>query len=367
MKELEIFSIISMSLYFLLGSFLVSDKAARKKGFTWIGLFFLFLGLNSLDATFSFNGVYFSHPYLMLWEEPFILLYGPLIYFFGKSLQSPQFQFKSGYLLHFVPFIGLEILVIIFHANFDRTTKVEVLTTITNSQLSVVTMAGFLPVFFHFFVYAVVAKRGLLRHQDELKKIHSSLEVMWSKEIINLLLIVFIVSLLSSAFRLTSSTVVQISALLIVLATSILIAARIILKALRQPIFREETIREQVFKLTDGEINRLIPKIEQLLTKEKLYTNPKLTLKGLADTLGESERSVSYVINSDLAENFYDYINQHRIEAAKKILIDHNDANITILEVMYQVGFNSKSSFNTQFKEKTGYTPSAYKKLMKKN
>ena len=56
-----------------------------------------------------------------------------------------------------------------------------------------------------------------------------------------------------------------------------------------------------------------------------------------------------------------DFINTYRIEKAKERLLHPKDEKETILEVMYEVGFNSKSSFNTVFKKKTGLTPSQYK------
>jgi AraC-like DNA-binding protein len=63
-------------------------------------------------------------------------------------------------------------------------------------------------------------------------------------------------------------------------------------------------------------------------------------------------------------QNFYDYVSKYRIEEAKKLLVDSIN-NKTVLEVLYQVGFNSKSSFNTAFKKFTGVTPSHFKKKPK--
>ena len=72
-------------------------------------------------------------------------------------------------------------------------------------------------------------------------------------------------------------------------------------------------------------------------------------------------RYLSQVINAHTGLNFYDFISQYRIEEAKKILSEPF-TNKTVLEVLYEVGFNSKSSFNTAFKKFTGVTPTHYKK-----
>ena len=60
-------------------------------------------------------------------------------------------------------------------------------------------------------------------------------------------------------------------------------------------------------------------------------------------------------------KNFYDLINTHRVEEAKKRLIDSNNTK-TILEILYEVGFNSKSVFNSAFKKNTGFTPTEFRK-----
>ncbi len=62
-----------------------------------------------------------------------------------------------------------------------------------------------------------------------------------------------------------------------------------------------------------------------------------------------------------MQSNFYDYISKYRIEEAKSILSDQS-SNKTVLEILYEVGFNSKSSFNTAFKKYTGVTPSKFKR-----
>ena len=62
-----------------------------------------------------------------------------------------------------------------------------------------------------------------------------------------------------------------------------------------------------------------------------------------------------------MGQHFYDLINRYRIEEAARLLTDPEDEKITILEVLYQVGFNSKSSFNTLFKKYMGMTPTEFR------
>jgi AraC-like DNA-binding protein len=98
------------------------------------------------------------------------------------------------------------------------------------------------------------------------------------------------------------------------------------------------------------------------MQNEKPYLEPELTLDQLASRLSLKPRVLSQAINVILGQNFYDFINHYRIDEASRLLTNPKDKKITILEVLYEVGFNSKSSFNTLFKKYTGLTPTELKK-----
>ncbi|MNY70445.1 Melibiose operon regulatory protein [compost metagenome] len=75
-------------------------------------------------------------------------------------------------------------------------------------------------------------------------------------------------------------------------------------------------------------------------------------------------RELSVLINHQLGQHFYDFVNTYRIENAKEILKDSSKSKVTILEILYEVGFNSKSSFNSAFRKHTGNTPTEYRKSL---
>ncbi|HEY8734249.1 MAG TPA: helix-turn-helix domain-containing protein, partial [Puia sp.] len=107
-------------------------------------------------------------------------------------------------------------------------------------------------------------------------------------------------------------------------------------------------------------------KISQLalnyMQDKKPYLEPELNLEQLASQLFIKPKLLSQAINEILGQNFYDFINRHRIEEAARLLTNPKDKKITILEVLYEVGFNSKSSFNTLFKKYTGLTPTEFRR-----
>ncbi len=102
--------------------------------------------------------------------------------------------------------------------------------------------------------------------------------------------------------------------------------------------------------------------LQEYMEKEKPYLKPDISLKELSGLVAIPHRHLSQIINENLHQNFYDFISKYRIEEAKRLLSEAG--NKTILEILYTVGFNSKSSFNSAFKKFTGITPSKYKQSL---
>ncbi|MDC8003680.1 helix-turn-helix domain-containing protein [Aureisphaera galaxeae] len=107
---------------------------------------------------------------------------------------------------------------------------------------------------------------------------------------------------------------------------------------------------------------RLYHQIKMLFEDEDVYLNEKVTLETIAKKLNVKPREVSQAINENANQNFYDFVNQHRIEKAQVLLKDSTYKNEKIATIAYESGFGNVTSFNLAFKKKTGTTPSAYRK-----
>jgi AraC-like DNA-binding protein len=124
---------------------------------------------------------------------------------------------------------------------------------------------------------------------------------------------------------------------------------------LKANISQKKLIKE----LSENEdIKRLIVFMEE----EKPYLDDELTLQKLATQMEMPERELSILINQYLGKHFFDFINEYRINEAKKLLKSSTRKELTVQQVLYRVGFNSKSSFYTAFKKVTNQTPSAFRK-----
>lgn len=105
-----------------------------------------------------------------------------------------------------------------------------------------------------------------------------------------------------------------------------------------------------------------VEQLEKLMHEDKLYLESSLTLEVLAGKLSISPRTLSTVINRHYGCNFFEFINDFRIEDAKKRMVDPARSGATMLDIMYEVGFNSKATFNSFFKKHEGMTPREYRK-----
>ncbi|WP_298898119.1 helix-turn-helix domain-containing protein [uncultured Psychroserpens sp.] len=101
-------------------------------------------------------------------------------------------------------------------------------------------------------------------------------------------------------------------------------------------------------------------KLIELMVDEKIYKQNNLNLDELSSLLGTTKHNTSQIINEHFNENFFDFLNDFRIDESKELLLDVN-CKMTISEILYEVGFNNKVTFNSAFKKRTGVTPTQYR------
>lgn len=118
-------------------------------------------------------------------------------------------------------------------------------------------------------------------------------------------------------------------------------------------------LKRKVLNNEELEIAKI--KLTHLMEQEKSYLDSEINLVRLAEILNTTVHQLSYTLNTGFGMNFFQYINQYRIERAKELL-STGPASLTILAVAFDSGFNSKTTFNTTFKKITGVTPSEYRK-----
>ena len=97
------------------------------------------------------------------------------------------------------------------------------------------------------------------------------------------------------------------------------------------------------------------------LETEKPFHDSSLTIEIISNALNISKHYITQMLNQKLSKNFYNFINEYRIKEAMEKLSDKIYSKYTVIEIAYEVGFNSKSVFNRFFKEYTCLTPTEYR------
>ncbi|UTF59073.1 helix-turn-helix domain-containing protein [Gilvimarinus sp. DA14] len=108
-------------------------------------------------------------------------------------------------------------------------------------------------------------------------------------------------------------------------------------------------------------IDNLIGKIMLGINEQKLYLKPNINVEQFSEMVGLPYRDVSFAINRAFDRNFFEFINTYRVEEAKRYLGDKNCLHMSVMEILLESGFNSKSSFQRFFKRLTGESPTEYR------
>ena len=114
--------------------------------------------------------------------------------------------------------------------------------------------------------------------------------------------------------------------------------------------------------IKDADIEQYVAKLKHFMTTQKPYLDANISLPVLANKLDIPSHHLSRVINEQFGANFFDFINQYRIEEVKTRIGNPEYENLSLLGIAFDCGFNTKSAFNRVFKKMTGFTPSEFRK-----
>lgn len=114
--------------------------------------------------------------------------------------------------------------------------------------------------------------------------------------------------------------------------------------------------------LRESEMFKVLLKLETAMESEKYFTDSDLTLDKLSKLTSQNKYHVSETLNHFVNKPFYTFVNEYRIRYVKDRLkhLSQKKSSVNMLELAYEAGFNSKSSFNRYFKEITSNTPTEY-------
>ncbi len=375
----DIFFIIVLFQLLFLSFFLFTHEKGRRVSNILLGMFFFSICLNLMDVFLLVKKVYFSSPGWALWGSNLALVFGPLLYLYTQSVLYKDFAMKGKKWLHFLPFIILFLGTEISYLLQSHEVQLSILQGIINRSISRSFLLASLLIFLQFFIYVTASLLLIRRYKKLAIEKYSDRQrtnLSWLYSTIIFFTFLMLMSALNSLSAWTSLAKYYYIAITFILLGMIVFISRVLLKALRTPelfslIEENEPATVENIPVTakyagsglahEGK-QKVLQQVQQYMETQKPFLEPELTIDQLAEMLSLKPKILSQVINELLHQNFFDFVNRFRVEEAKRLLTNPADKKITVLEVLYEVGFNSKSSFNTLFKKYTGLTPSEFKK-----
>lgn len=364
---LHIATVVLVFVCFLFALFLLTKQSKNRLGNTFLGLFMIVRGI---DATALFYGYYIDLPLILevLRHDIGTFFQPPLLYLFVLSVVYSDFKLRRRYLWHAVPFL-LSIVVMAPRLYIPELMGNDATATMELEVNIIYWMAAIQQIGYIIAVFVLLRKyKALLLENYSVRY-----NYRWLYQMNIIVITIFILASYKNIYKLVFwGDYGYVNELrLVVVIGMLLFNCWLVLKALYAPTLfsgidsRLQLVsdQERLDKTEESEeVASIILALKAYMIKDAPYLNPELTIKDVAEAITIKVTDLSIIINHHLGQNFYEFISYYRIEKAKELLKSKAHRQLTVLEILYQVGYNSKSSFNTSFKKQTGLTPTDYRR-----
>lgn len=337
----------------------------------WLIYLGLFIGSYSLYSHELFTQFHIlSSSFISLF-----MLQGSFLYLYVSRLVSKRKGFNKKLLLHLLPFVAFNIYLVVASFFPDIANKISLQNVHTNVHH---------PLLFQLFLiltllsgpfYISLTLNLLKRHDIHVFNNFSSIDnvnLAWLRKLVIIFGIIWtvliIITVIHHVFNLfsmvfcTDSLFLTLSVFVILIGYFGLKQNIIFENELEEhTVFSEEKVKYAGSTLKEKEADKYSEQLMEYMRLKKPYLNPELTLAQLASEIDVSTHHLSQIINEQFKLNFFEYINQFRVEEVKTRINDPKFENYSLLGIAFDSGFNSKSSFNRIFKKSTNQTPSQYK------
>ncbi|WP_222982954.1 helix-turn-helix domain-containing protein [Flagellimonas meishanensis] len=361
--------VVTFQLFFI-SVFLLTIKNRKRAGNLVLGIFFLALAINIGDLLLQLTDRNHAFPLFFLLDDTLLLLFGPLVIWYVRYNMQKNFKIDLKQIIHLIPFLICLVGLFLVYS-WGAPSYEEAQNAVTQGSSKAVFWVSII-FYTHPLVYFWWSKSMLNRHKNALRENYSNavkVDLKWLDFILNSIGVIWILGMVHSIIPFSSlGEYLHISLLLFTIVLFVFIN-RVLFKALKKPQLFLQPLEPMTKKYAGSNLGEVLSKslaknLAQKMELEKLYKNPDLTISDLANLMDLSTKEVSQIINQTFGQHFFDYVNSYRIDAAKELLA-RKDHQMTIQEIMYEVGFSSKSSFNTVFRKKTGVTPTEFKRGQK--
>lgn len=301
-------------------------------------------------------------PYVVAVLAGCLLLEGPVLFFYLRSLSKKIEVMRWRHLIHLVPAILAVAIIIGFKLNsvdWQPATPVDGAEKFVRSLIWA--MVKLLP-----FIYVIASVWAEYKLREDLKQVYSSISITELK-LADVVLLGFCVhwlwSLLAYALEgfvnptISDQLGILDNYLTVALVNGLFVFGLINTRQLLNPV-----VIAPVKPVPEAKLAAKINAIEKGIHEQKLYLESNINLERFSEQIGLRPRDISAVLKLHYQSNFFEFINGFRVEEAKRLLASPEYKDETILEVIFKSGFNSPSAFHRFFKRMVGVTPTEYRK-----
>ncbi|WP_035648626.1 AraC family transcriptional regulator [Flavobacterium sp. ASV13] len=373
---LSVLSGMSVFVSFLLAFFLFTVKTENKLANRLFACYLIFFAIDNIGIFINEDFIrrHFNFEFFR-WSTCALII--PTFYLYILSVCFTDFRLKPKHLLHAIPFLITNAVYLLRLYFLNDAEKIQFyehrsqLPELYGFQL----MLGVQIVVYSIAVFSILKKYKAL-YQENYANPKTSI-FKWLFQIATVLFVLYYLSIAKNALRFIDLEVLWIWANVIMQVFVLTITCWFVLKALNHPeLFRGidsklqlardiiHTHNENSAEEKEGKndvITAQIASLKQYMTEKEPFLDPSLTIQELSNQIDIPVRDLSILINHHIDQHFFDFVNEYRIQKAMSILKNPLKSDLTVLEILYEVGFNSKSSFNTYFKKYTNLTPTAYR------
>lgn len=368
---------ISVFVSLLMAFFLLTVKTENKLANRLFAWFFI---VSAIDLSGFFVIAYIQdYLDLMIFRWTICLLAMPLFYLYVLSVCYSDFKLKWKHLLHLLPIILVNL---VFLPRLYLASDADM--TLLSGDLDHLPEIYLIQILIEFqYVFYIVSAFLILKKYREIYLENytnpSTSTYKYLFQMTTVFLIAHCLVALKNVLRYSDYRQIFLWLNVVVGSVALFITCWLVMKALNHPeLFRginskiqltkdilpEVEEKTESKKVQDDAISTQILRLKQYMAEREPFLDPSLTIQELANQIDIPVRDLSVLINHHMDQHFFDFVNEYRIQKAMGILKDQFRSQLTVLEILYEVGFNSKSSFNTSFKKHTNLTPTAYRNAL---
>jgi len=351
-------------------SFLIMGKAKKVMADYVLAVWFMIIGLHLIFFMLIWSEAYLKFPYFLGIEITFPLIHGPMLYLYVLCLTGSAPK-RPIWLFHMIPVFSIYLILVNFFL------------LPSNEKINIYQQGGGAYKMLRIYIKVLIVLSGIVyvglsinairKYRNKISGLYSNTEKInlnWVYYLIAGIALIWFAVILKNDLLIFSLVTV-----FIVVAAYFGISRVGILdyqiqetkEFTEDPIGTSPLPNSKYEKNFAGEetIQNIHSRLVALMDVDKIYKNPELNLNYVAKLLDVHPNILSQTINSIENKNFYDFINSRRIEEFKRIAMLPDNAKYTILSLALESGFNSKTSFNRNFKKFMHSSPREFLKSHK--